>query len=230
MEFCQIQKEYINKDDLVIGSILGDGCITKDGRIQIYHSIKQKDYVLWLFELFNKFFKSKIIYRVCKDHRNGKEYQQIGIRTNVTDYIKLMRMVFYKPEKTINLKQLKKLTPLGLAIWYMDDGSLTFIKKNGIIKGRQIYLCTNCFTYEENQIICDYFNETYNINCNIHKDHGTYRIWMNGENASKFLSIVFPYMPKFMYYKVCYRYFGYKSSLNLCGHKCEAGQCPYNIV
>lgn len=104
MEFCQIKKEYINKDDLVIGSILGDGCITKDGRIQIYHSIKQKDYVLWLFELFNKFFKSKIIYRVCKDHRNGKEYQQIGIRTNVTDYIKLMRMVLYKPEKTINLK------------------------------------------------------------------------------------------------------------------------------
>ena len=46
MEFCQmnIHKEDFSKNDLVIGSLLGDAYIGKDGRISVWHSEKQKEY------------------------------------------------------------------------------------------------------------------------------------------------------------------------------------------
>ena len=232
MEFCQnIHKEDFKKNDIVIGSLLGDAHIEKDGRINIWHSEKQKNYTLWLMKLYSKYFKVKYRERVCKLKDSDKKYNQVGFITSATDYTRLVRMFFYCPNKTINMKQLMKLSPLGLAIWYMDDGCLSFIKdQNHKIRGRQIHLNTHSFSYEEQKIIKKYFDEVWDITCKIHKDHGKYRIWMNGTNASKFLKIILNYIPECMYYKVCFRYFGYKSSENLCGHECKIGCCPYHIV
>lgn len=228
MQFCQIKKEDISKNDLVIGSLLGDAHINKDGRIQIFHSIKQKEYTLWLMELFKKLFKVKYMERVCHIKETGREYYQIGFYVSATNYTKLVRQFMYRPNKTIIFKQLNKLTPLGLAIWYLDDGCLSFIKKNGKIKARQIIMNTQSYSYKEQLLICQFF-KTMGIECRIHKDKDKFRIWMNGTNGSIFLSIIRPYIPKCMYYKVCYRYFGYNSSKNLCGHSCD-GNCPYNII
>ena len=71
MEFClNINKKDINRNDIVIGSLLGDAHIQKDGRIEIWHSIKQKDYTLWLMNLFSKFFKVYYKERTCKFGKN----------------------------------------------------------------------------------------------------------------------------------------------------------------
>lgn len=233
MEFClNINKKDINRNDIVIGSLLGDAHIQKDGRIEIWHSIKQKDYTLWLMNLFSKFFKVYYKERTCKFGKNiEKQYKQVGFRTSVTDYAKTVRMFFYCPKKTITERQLMKLTPLGLAIWYMDDGCLSFIKdKKKNIKARQLTISTQAYTYEENEIIVDYFKNVWNINCKIHHDREYPIIWMNGTEAMKFLNIIKDYIPDCMYYKLCPRYYGYKSDKNICGRKCENGNCPYNIV
>jgi recombination protein RecA len=232
MKFCQnIHKEDFTKNDLVIGNLLGDSFIEKDGRIRVWHSINQKDYTLWLMNLYKKYFKVYYHERDCYLKETNKTYKQIGFSTSTTDYGKLVRMFFYCPNKKITLKQLKKLSPLGLAIWYMDDGCLSFIKdKTGKIKGRQLILNTQSFSFIEQELIVKYFSETWEINCKIHQDHNKYRIWMNGTEAEKFLHIIERYIPKCMYYKLCYRYYGYKSSKNLCNHQCEIGKCPYSIV
>ena len=233
MKFCpkEIHKEDIDKEDIVIGSLLGDAYIEKNGIIRVWHSIKQKEYVIWLMNLYSKFFDTTYFERICKDHRYNKEYPQAGFRVSSTNFTKLMRMLFYCPNKTISRKQLDKLTPLGLSIWYCDDGCLSFIKdKDGQIKGRQLILNTQGFSYEENVIISNYFKEKYSIITSIHLDKGNYRIWMNGTEAKKFLNLIKEYVPECMYYKLCYRYFGYKSSENLCKRQCECGNCPYNIV
>lgn len=232
MEFCQkLHKEDFTKNDLVIGNLLGDAYIGKDGRIEVWHSIKQKDYTLWLMELYKKYFKVYYYERECHDFKTGKKYKQVGFKTSATDYTKLVRMFFYCPNKTINMKQLKKLSPLGLAIWYMDDGCLSFIKdKEHNIKARQLILNTQSFSFVEQEIITQYFAETWGIKCKIHKDKDKYRIWMNGTEAEKFLNIILYYIPQCMYYKLCYRYHGYKSSKNLCKQQCKQGNCPYNIV
>ena len=232
MEFCQnnnIKKEDLNRNAIVFGALLGDAHISKDGRLHVWHSIKQKEYTLWLMNIFSKFFKVKLTHRICKDKKTGQEYEQYGFQTSCYDYFKNIRMYFYSPIKKINRKQLNKLDKFGLAIWYLDDGCLSFIKKNGEIKGRQLILNTQSFSLEEHEIIVNYFKETYDIICHIHKDKDKYRIWMNGSYAYKFLQIIKDVIPSCMYYKLCYRYYGYKSSLNICGQSCNQ-DCPFNII
>ena len=47
-------------------------------------------------------------------------YSQISINPT----IKALRRTVYTPKKTITRKLLNWLNPLGLAIWYMDDGCI----------------------------------------------------------------------------------------------------------
>ena len=111
MEFCQINihKEDFNKNDLVLGNLLGDAHIGKDGQISVWHTEKQKEYTLWLMNLYKKYFKVKYKERECYLRSTNQKYKQVGFQTSATDYTRLVRMFFYCPNKRITMKQLKKL-------------------------------------------------------------------------------------------------------------------------
>jgi hypothetical protein len=67
----------------------------------------------------------------------------------------------YRPHKVItNRKLLNRINALGLAIWYMDDGSISKKKRSdGTIRGITVAIHT-CFpTIEEALYICNYFKE-----------------------------------------------------------------------
>ena len=58
-------------------------------------------------------------------------------------FMKMFRRILYKPNKRIaQRKLLNRLTPLGLAIWYMDDGGLSQKKRNGVIYANELMLNT----------------------------------------------------------------------------------------
>lgn len=74
-------------------------------------------------------------------------------------FMKMFRRILYKPNKRIaQRKLLNRLTPLGLAIWYMDDGGLSQKKRNGVIYANELMLNT-WLQKDDNQIIIDYFKE-----------------------------------------------------------------------
>ena len=58
--------------------------------------------------------------------------------------------------KKISLKYLNELSPLGLAVWWMDDGSLCNSKGN-----RWGKLCTECFNYEEHILLQTYHLQVF---------------------------------------------------------------------
>ena len=88
---------------------------------------------------------------------NNTNYVAYYASTKVYNFSKLYRKILYTPIKSYPLKQLLKLTPLHIAIWYMDDGSLQTLKnKDGYIRGNTLTLHTN-ISKEENQVIIDYF-------------------------------------------------------------------------
>jgi len=62
--------------------------------------------------------------------------------------------------KIIPIELYSFLTPLALAIWFMDDGSK--LKKGGY------RIATNCFTYNEIQYLCLILKNKYNLKCSIH--------------------------------------------------------------
>ena len=71
--------------------------------------------------------------------------------------------IYKNGKKTITRKLVNRLDKRAIAIWYMDDGSLSNRKdKNGTVTASVLTLYT-CTTKENNQIIIDYFDEVWGI-------------------------------------------------------------------
>jgi LAGLIDADG DNA endonuclease family. len=89
----------------------------------------------------------------------------------------------------------KYLTPLSLAVWFMDDGSKL---------GKGAKIATNCFTYKELQFLCDIIFKKYNLIVTLHsggKNKG-YSLYINSKSMPLFSKIVKPYMLPSLNYKL----------------------------
>lgn len=185
----KITKEARN---IFLFMMIGDGCISKTGVLEIAHCAAQKEYL---------FYKKSLLESVGIKCGNIRDYNNNGypasrFAVKTYKFAKLYRKVFYTPKKTIaNRKLLNKLTPLGLAIWYMDDGGLSQKKRNGVVHANDLIINTH-LSIEENQIIIDYFNEVWNIRFTQVKNHNQYRLRCGTIEARKFIAIVEPYVSK----------------------------------
>lgn len=182
---------------------LGDGCICKRGYLNFHHSEDQKEYIFWKYDLFtklgfsctkpksklNKSCNKKAYYCHCK----GKEFG------------KKLRKLLYTPKKDFYKDWvLDNMTDLGLAIWYMDDGCLRFIKdKNKNIRGNMIQIHTAC-KKDQAEYLAKYFKNNYNYLFKLFRDHKHWSIYMSTRYARKFLARVEKYIRRVpsMYYKV----------------------------
>ena len=106
-----------------------------------------------------------------------------------------MRKYVYCPYKNIsNIKILKKLNSLGICIWYLDKGGLSYVKdKNNNIK--KIYLSLNTMlSKDENQIIIDYFKNYWDISFYQVKCKNKYNLRCGTNEAKKMIKIIKPYL------------------------------------
>lgn len=175
---------------LILFMVLGDGYLNKKGFLSVRHSSEYKDYAEWKRQILRKHgIKVTDVYEVKNSGYGGYEF-----RTSSYKFIRLYRRVIYKDKKNIaNKRLLNKLTPLGLAIWYMDDGGLSQKKRNGKVHANELFLNTH-LTKEENQVIIDYFKEKWDIHFTQVKNRGKYRLRCGTKEARKFLDIVLPYV------------------------------------
>ena len=202
-------------DGMIYGMLLGDGCIrkpTKAGTCNfvLHHSAKQKEYFFSKLALLEEVSHVKTNYWE-KSHfskKNQKTYYSIYGQSNFLNYFKKLRDVFYNSEgtKIVTETILKKLTPLGLALWWMDDGCL-YVKrhKNSTIE-RRAFLSTCSFTEEEHVLIKQYFFSRWNLNVTIRQHPKTkYRyISFPVEDFKKFVEIIKEHVVPSMQYKIDY--------------------------
>ena len=215
------------KIGILVGMLLGDAYIEKDGQFSIGHSIKQKDYLLYKQERLKDFFKTSYTERNCGPNN---KYLECFIRSRTSKYFKLMRRLWYKPQKRLLKKMIYKISPEGLAYWYLDDGSLVFQKdKNGNVISRKGYLNTQGFTYDENLLLSEMLKEKFGIETKIHRDKKYFRLYLNSSELKKLFSIISGYIPPSTYYKLCFRYGKKYQNYNLCKKECS-NNCPYHIL
>jgi len=115
----QFQIEVFN------GTMLGDGSINKgNGRInsglRFAHSIKQKEWALTKINVFSNLGTDSY-----ENIVNGK-YNVIHCRVKINEFFKQEYEKWYDMKKKV--PETLTITPLILATWYMDDGTL--INKN----------------------------------------------------------------------------------------------------
>ena len=184
----------INKDTRIafLSTIIGDGTISSKGSATIKHSSAQKDYVEWKF----RYLSSKGI--TCFPIRfvqNSGDFYAYTFCIKTTSYSKLYRRILYKngSKNFYKRKLLNHFKEEHLAIWYMDDGGLSQLKRDGRIVGNELMLNTHT-TKENNQILIDYFKDVWGVQFSQCKNRGHYRLRCGTKEARKFLNIVRPYV------------------------------------
>ena len=188
----------LNEDQLqlVYGSFLGDGNIgiTKKHRyrLNIIHCEKQKDYCEWKANMFG-------VKELKYIEKNGySQKPAYRFHTKIFD----LEDEIPKNTKIVPDWLLDKLDIRGIAIWYMDDGSINKRElKDGSISN-YISIHSNNFDYEIQEKIVKKFAQ-YGINCTINKSKSKYYyLRFNKENSKKLLHLINPYIHVSMNYKI----------------------------
>lgn len=202
-------KKKLSKEQksLLIGLLIGDGTISSNYVFKLSHSIEQREYLEWKVSLLNKLgIKNNGIkeYISSCGYNTGKGvlYSQMS----VIPTIKALRRTVYIPKKTFTRRLLNWLTPLGIAIWYMDDGHInvnTSKQRSSIQHTIKIATCVDENTIE---MIIQYFQEVWNVKFRkFSEGKETFSIASSSEDdCKKFIDIVKPYIEQVpsMLYKI----------------------------
>ena len=184
--------------EIVIGSVLGDGCLPPNWSktnycLKITRSEKQKEYIDWQYENLKPF--------VLTAPRLYEPTHAYTMRTISHKEITKLHSIFYKNGKKIMPSEMIKYIklPLVLAVWFMDDGNAV-IRKN---KLEGYHLNTQSFSLEENKEIVALFEKIHSIRSNIERNNGYYRIaiWQKW-SREKFRNLIEEFIITSMRYKL----------------------------
>lgn len=186
--FSKKNKEFI------VGTLLGDGCITNQGsypRLVIVHSKKFELYFHWKISQMDRYFN---LWReqIHKTKNSTLLYTETLQHPGLTEFYHL----FYSQKKKIVPPNLDIfMTPYALAVWFLDDGTLNS-KTNHRIH-------TNCFTYPEQVQLQSLLKRCFDLKCKIvtRKD-GQYILSFDRINTVKLSKIIEPYVIPQMQYKL----------------------------
>ncbi len=183
---------------IIIGKILGDGCLeTVNGityRLKIEHSAKQKDYVDWLYAELKNLATAEPkfkLHKSCKRKNSGKYWFNTAYSPSFRFYGKQ----FYPQGKKVVPKLIKRwLTPLTLAIWFMDDGSV----KSKECKGR--ILNTHSFDRISLKRLQEALWSNFKIRTNLRKQKDGAQIYIPASEHGKLKKVIGRYiLPSFKY-------------------------------
>lgn len=180
---------------IIIGNVLGDGGIYshknlsgKSSQFYIKQCEKYRNYIFWLFNELKNICPS-----FPKQRKDNKQwYFYSKYLENLTD----IRKTFYQGKKKVIPSNIKQwlTSPLSLAVWYMDDGSLDWRPKDHY----NFSFSTNAFSAEENYLLIDALKENFGIYATVQtplcRGKRYPEIYIGVAGRGKFLSLVKPYI------------------------------------
>ncbi|MEJ7699890.1 MAG: hypothetical protein WKF71_09645 [Pyrinomonadaceae bacterium] len=192
----------------IIGMVAGDagirqqkGC--KSVSLRIHHAERQKEYLEYKRDILQNLFRE---WEITVKPFNNSGYPGVRLATRTHPRLRTVYKWFYKNgKKQFSRSILNYLTPNGIALWYMDDGSLSYKKRDGLIHGREIHLNTYC-SFEEAEIIQTYFKDVWNMSWTLVSNKGFYRLRMGAGEAQKLFAMIDPYIVPCMRYKLDLKY------------------------
>lgn len=190
--------------DILVGILLGDGHLeTKNNgrtyRLKIEHTSKQSAYVNWLYNEFKQWVNTppKTRSRFTQLRSVSGIYERMWFNTLSSGSLRFYAQQFYKERVKVVPAQIKKwLSPLALAVWYMDDGS---IKSHA---HKTVLLNTHSFSKEDIKRLQHALEDRYKIKSKMRKQKEGYQIYLLSETIDLFLSLIEPYIIPSMRYKI----------------------------
>lgn len=186
--------------DILIGLMLGDGCLEKNGRnvrLRMEYSSKQKAYVSWLYEKFKNISGKEPRSVLGRHSKANKFYEKCRFYTFSLECLNDYRELFYQggrkciPENIMDIL----ISPLTLAIWFMDDGH----KRSDC---NALRISTDSFHYEEQMRLVECLEKNFCLKSRLHKKAQAWNIYIPKSDAYKFCDLVAPHIVHSMKYKI----------------------------
>lgn len=198
---CIVLNDSIQQ--ILLGMLLGDASLCQkngsySGGIDFCHSEKQVDYFNEIIRLLGEnqcnYYNATSGYGSPMKHGHfysNYDFKQLVLNTCIKNNKK------YVTKEWCNL-----LTPLSLAFWYMDDGSIENADSDSLKP--KISIATNNFSIEEVQNLSDCLWDKFRIKCEI-RTKESYKgnvLIMNTEATDRFCWLIAPYICNSMKYKL----------------------------
>ena len=196
--------------EVLRGTLMGDGAIspTRSGhgaRLRYCHGEAQTEYADWKASLFANVGSSR---HVREDKVVTYDFHPLP------ELAEMRQTVYVDGKKVLDDDYLKALSPLSLALWYLDDGNLS-IRSKGLqqrtegLTGR-ISICVEAMEVATRSRLVNYLADTWGIHTKlISKGKGQKAvIEFNNAESAKFQALVAPYVHPSMEYKLLSRFQG----------------------
>jgi len=199
----------------VVGMTLGD-CHLEFNKgatlLRMEHKGDKLDYVAWKA----KILENLVTVRYGMHHYdNGKgfvqgPYDTAGLCTKHHPLLEKVRLrTYYQGRKTVDPYLIRCLNPLGLAIWFMDDGSLKYKHSNMILretslKSWEVVFATHCFSQAENIVLAKTMYRHMGLIMRLQRQNQYWFLALAAKSQILFWSLVAPYMVQVgsMHYKL----------------------------
>jgi LAGLIDADG DNA endonuclease family len=223
---------------IIYGSLLGDGSLQlqknyANARFYIRHSQVQEEYFLWKVNALQEIASAnadaddpfgrpvQMVPGWDLSHKNpsiqisersgyGRNKSLLFQSRALKQLTEIHEITHKKNRLAIQRRWLNHLTPLSLAVWWLDDGSLISNSRKGV-------LCTDGFGEESVLLLARYLKVAWDVDARVgpivrhRKDRNYtkqeyYRLWFGTEELKKFLRIILPCIPACMVKKVLLLY------------------------
>jgi recombination protein RecA len=194
--------------EVLLGGLMGDSALspTRSGhgaRLRFGHGARQVAYADWKASLFANIGVSR--------STNAKGAVFFDLQP-LPELAELRQAVYIGGKKVFGHDYLKRLTPLSLAIWYMDDGSFSLRAKGVQERTRdgsgRSDICIEAMEPTTRSRLVDYLADTWGIRAKLVQRAGKAVLVFPKDETAKLHALVAPFVHQSMQYKLLPRYRG----------------------
>jgi recombination protein RecA len=195
---------------LILGGLMGDGSLSPNTRgrsgtrFRMGHGAKQASYLDWKVSLLGNI--------ECTRTSNAKGAVFADL-TPLPELAEIHDAVYFGDgRKHLSWDYLKALTPLALAVWYMDDGCLT-VRSKGVQERTQggsgrIEICVEAMSPGTRERLVEYLQDTHGLDVKL-RSSGARQVSVlqfTTSASEKFQALVAPFVHPSMAYKLLPRF------------------------
>lgn len=186
--------------EILTGLLLGDGHLEtqNDGRtyrLKVEQAVRKKEYVDWLFQEFQDFVRTEP--KEKEKTRNESQTKNVGFSTLSVGNFRFHAQQFYQGKEKVVPKRIDKLlSPLALAVWYMDDGS----QKSSLHRAR--ILNTQGFRKQEIEHLIQILEKNFHLQAKLRSQKDGYQIYIAAVFADRLKQIIEEHTVPCMRYKL----------------------------
>jgi recombination protein RecA len=194
--------------EVLLGGLMGDGALSPSqnglaARYRLGHGARQVAYGDWKASLFANL-------NVCRTtNAKGAVFHDVQ---PLVELAALREAVYIGGKKVFSYDYLKSLTPLSLAIWYMDDGTFSLRAKGLQERTRdgsgRAEICIQAMEPSTRARLIAHLSDTWDIRPKLRDREGKAVLIFPKDETAKLHALIAPFVHPTMQYKLLPRYRG----------------------